>query len=129
MAILAECPACRKKQSTKNNICIGKLKGDIPCQADLKTLKQRSKKVKYYISYRIPGTKRKQRMEFVGYSITEARDADGKRKVQKRENKFVFDIKPEAKMTFNELTEWYLSLGKGQRIGLIRHYKDHLEQV
>lgn len=51
-------------------------------------------------------------MEFVGYSVTEARDADGKRKVQKRENKFVFDIKPEAKMTFNDLTEWYLSLEK-----------------
>ena len=110
MAILAECPICRKKQSTKNKVCIGKLKGGFLCEADLEKLKQRSKKVRYYISYRIPGAKGKQRMEFVGYSVTETRDADGKRKVQKRENKFVFDIKPEAKMTFNELTDWYLSL-------------------
>ena len=110
MAILAECSICRKKQSTKNKICIGKFKDGIPCEADLEKLKQRSKKVRYYISYRIPGAKGKQRMEFVGYSVTEARDADGKRKVQKRENKFVFDIKPEAKMIFNELTDWYLNL-------------------
>jgi hypothetical protein len=55
-------------------------------------------------------------MEFVGYSVTEARDADGKRKVQKRENKFVFDIKPEAKMNFDELTKWYLSLEKVKKL-------------
>ena len=34
-------------------------------------------------------------MEYVSYSISEARDADGKRKLQKRENKFDFDIKPD----------------------------------
>jgi integrase len=109
MAIMAECPICRKKQSVKNKKCIGKIKG-YPCEANLESYKKQKKKVRYYISYRVPGGKGKQRMEFVGYSITEARDADGKRKVQKRENKFVFDIKPEAKMTFDELTEWYLGL-------------------
>ncbi len=45
------------------------------------------------------------------YSIEDARDADSKRKVQKRENQ-IFDIKPESKMTFQELANWYLNLEK-----------------
>ena len=100
MAILAECPICRKKQATKNKIC--------SCGESLDKAK-RSKRVKYWIQYRMPGGK--QRKEFVGPSIEEARDADGKRKVQKRENR-IFDIMPEAKMTFQELTDWYLNLEK-----------------
>ena len=47
----------------------------------------------------------------VGNFIEEARDADGKRRVQKRENR-IFDIKPESKMTFQELADWYLNLEK-----------------
>ncbi|MFQ6079247.1 MAG: alkaline phosphatase family protein, partial [Thermodesulfobacteriota bacterium] len=70
---------------------------------------KRSKKVRYWIVYRVPGGK--QRWEPVGYSVEEARDAEGKRRGQKRENR-IFDIKPETKMTFNELTEWFLSLEK-----------------
>ena len=108
MAILAQCPVCHKKQSVNHKVCIGKLKGDIPCGAALDKLKK-SKKVKYWISYRLPGGK--QRLEFVGYSIQEARDAEGKRRSQKRENR-IFDIKPDSKMTFNELTDWYLNLSK-----------------
>jgi integrase len=45
----------------------------------------------------------------VGFSIKEAQDAEGKRRSQKRENR-IFDVKPEANMTFNELTKWYLNL-------------------
>ena len=78
------------------------------CGLDLDKAK-RSKKVKYWIQYRLPGGK--QRKELVGYSIEEARDADGKRRVQKRENR-IFDIVPEAKMTFSELARWYLELEK-----------------
>jgi len=100
MAILAECPFCHRKQSVKNRLC--------PCGQDLIQLK-RSKKVKYWISYRLPGGR--QRREAIGDSIEEARDAEGKRRSQKRENR-IFDIKPEAKMTFNELTEWFLGLEK-----------------
>jgi len=100
MAILAECPYCHKKQSVRNKVC--------SCGADLVKLK-RNQKVKYWISYRLPGGK--QRREAVGYSIEEARDAEGKRRSQKRENR-IFDIKPDTKMTFNELTEWYLGLEK-----------------
>ena len=45
MAILAECPFCRNKQAAKNKVC--------KCGADLDKAK-RSKKIKYWISYRIP---------------------------------------------------------------------------
>jgi len=100
MSILAECPFCRRKQATKNKLCF--------CGADLDKLK-RSKKIKYWISYRLSGGK--QRRELVGYSIEEARAADGKRRVQKKERR-IFDMLPEADMTFDELAEWYLGLEK-----------------
>ena len=96
MAVLAECPHCHKKQTVRNKKC--------DCGADLDKLKRQKEKVKYWINFRMPDGK--QRREYVGYSIEEARDADGKRRVQKRENR-IFDILPEAKMTFNELAKWY----------------------
>jgi len=101
MAVLAECPVCHKKQAVKNKRCT--------CGADLDKLKKAKKKVRYWITYRLPGGK--QRREAVGYSIEEARDANGKRRVQKRENR-IFDIKPDAKMNFDELAKWYLDLEK-----------------
>ena len=61
MAILAECPKCRRKQSAKNKICL--------CGQDLDKAK-RSKRVKYWIGYRLPGGK--QRRELVGTSIQDA---------------------------------------------------------
>jgi integrase len=98
MAILAECPVCHIKQSASNRLC--------DCGEDLVKAKK-SKRVRYWINYRLPGGKQKR--ESVGFSIEEAKDADGKRRSQKRENR-IFDIKPDAKMSFNELTEWYLNL-------------------
>jgi len=98
MSILAECPMCRKKQSNKNKRCT--------CGQDLDKAK-RSKRVKYWISYRLPNGK--QRLELIGYSVEEARDAEGKRRSQKRENR-IFDMLPESKISFNELAEWYLGL-------------------
>ena len=97
MAILAECAVCHRKQSAKNRLC--------SCGEDL-VKQKRSKKVKYWIAYRVNG---KQRRELVGYSVEEARDAEGKRRSQKRENR-IFDIIPDAKMSFQELTDWYLGL-------------------
>ena len=108
MAILAECPFCHKKQSTKNRLC--------SCGSDLVKSKG-SKRVRYWISYRLPGGK--QRREVVGYSIEEAKDAEGKRRSQKRENR-IFDIKLETKMTFRELTEWYLGL---EKVKNLRYYR------
>ena len=84
MAILAECPLCHRKQSVKNKLC--------KCGANLDSLKRQKEKVRYWISFRMPGGK--QRREPVGYSIAEARDADGKRRVQKRENR-IFDMLPQ----------------------------------
>ena len=98
MAVLAECPGCHKKQGVKNRLCT--------CGEDLVKAK-RSNKVRYWISYRLPGGK--QTREYVGLSIEEARDADGKRRGQKREHR-IFEILPEAKMTFQELTKWYVNL-------------------
>jgi integrase len=100
MAISAECPYCHKKQATKNKLC--------SCRADLDRFK-RSKKVRYWIDYQLPGGKT--RRESVGYSIEKARDAIGKRRAQKREGR-IFDVKPDIKTTFNELTNWYLGLEK-----------------
>ncbi len=100
MAVLAECLICHKKQSVSNRLC--------DCGEDLVKAKK-SKRVRYWISYRLPGGKQKR--ESVGFSIEEAKDAEGKRRSQKRENR-IFDIKPDAKMSFNELTKWYLNLEK-----------------
>jgi integrase len=107
MAILAQCSTCRNIQSVKNKKC--------KCGENLIQAK-RSQRVKYWIQYRLPGGK--QRKEYVGsfkdlngYSIEDARVAENKRMTQKKENRLM-DIKPDAKMTFRELTEWFLSLEK-----------------
>ncbi len=98
MAVLAECPVCHKKQSVRTKLC--------HCGEDLDKAK-RSQKVRFWISYRLPGGKQKR--EAVGFSIEEARDAEGKRRSQKRENR-IFDIVPEGKMTFQQLADWYTKL-------------------
>jgi integrase len=106
MAILAECPICHKKQATKNKLC--------SCGEELDKAKQ-SKRVKYWISYRLPGGKQKREpvkgKDVKPYSIEDAQAMLSKRVVQKKENK-IFDIKPDAEMTFKELSEWYLGLEK-----------------
>jgi len=114
MAILAECPICRKKQAIRNKRC--------PCGEDLDRAKK-SKRVKYWISIRLPGGK--QRREPVGYSIEEARDAHGKRRVQKREKR-IFDILPESKMTFSELAKWYLEARKDDGLKSLDDIEDDL---
>jgi integrase len=100
MAILAECPICRTKQSNRNKRC--------KCGEDLDKAKKAGR-IKYWITYRLPGGK--QRKEMVGTSIEEARDAEGKRRSQKREGR-IFDMLPESRVTFGELIDWYLNLKK-----------------
>ena len=119
MAIKAECPLCHKKQAVKNKLCA--------CGQDLDKAK-RAKKVKYHIVYRVNG---KQRQEVVGYSIEEARDADGKRRVQKRENR-IFEMLPESKISFEELSKWYLNLVSVKKLASydrISGYIDNFDQV
>lgn len=101
MAILAECPICHKKQKVANKVC--------DCGEKLDKAK-RSKRVRFWITYRLPGGK--QRREAVGFSVEDARTAEGKRKAQKYENPRILQKVPEEKMTFQELTDWYLDLEK-----------------
>ena len=96
MSILAECPFCKRKQSVKNKLC--------KCGENLDKLK-RSRKVRYWINYRLPGGK--QRRESVsafkdlnGYSIEDARIALSKRQIQKREKR-ILDMLPESTITLN----------------------------
>lgn len=100
MAIKAECPLCHKKQAVKNKVCA--------CGQDMDKAKK-AKKVKYHITYRVNGS---QKQEFVGYSIEDARDANAGRRSQKRENKLedMLDIQAEGRMTFSELTAWYVEI-------------------
>lgn len=103
MGILAECPGCRRKQSTKNKKC--------KCGENLVALKK-SKKVRFWIDYRLPsGNKRREAVgAFAGldaYSITDARTALSKRTVQKREKR-ILEMLPGTDLTFQELTDWYL---------------------
>ncbi len=108
MAILAECPLCHKKQRVKNKLC--------KCGQDLDRAKK-SKKVRYWINYLLPNGK--QRREPVAsaddpaaYSIEEARAAEGKRRAQKRETPRILQRAPEERMTFQQLTDWYLGQEK-----------------
>jgi integrase len=100
MAILADCPNCHRKQGNSHKRCIS-------CNENLDKAK-RSGRVKYWIQYRVQG---KQRLEQVGYSIEDAKDAEGKRRGQKRDGKF-FEMMPDSKITFNELTKWWLSVAE-----------------
>ncbi|MFC1881159.1 tyrosine-type recombinase/integrase [Thermodesulfobacteriota bacterium] len=118
MSILAECPMCHKKQATKNKAC--------NCGENLDKAKK-SKKVRYWIAYRMPGGK--QRRESVAtmeglnpYSISDARDAESKRVVQKRENR-VFDMLPESNMTFQELSDWYTDIGSVKKLASYERIK------
>ena len=98
MAIMAECPVCRRVQSKKNKTCT--------CGANLEKLKKQKEKVKYYIVYRVNG-KLKWELPDDPYSVDSAEACLGKRKVQKKEKR-ILDIEPEWNVTFSQLTEWYL---------------------
>jgi integrase len=104
MAILAECPICHKKQSNKNKFC--------KCGEDLDRAK-RSQRVKYWLHYQAGGKQIRKSLAQLGlnpYSIEDARDAEAKRRVDRRERRKIFNERPETKLTFAELAEWYLDL-------------------
>ena len=60
---------------------------------------KRSKRVKYWIYYRLPCGK--QRTEFVGISLQDARDAEGKRRGQKREGR-IFEMLPDLDSLYHD---------------------------
>ena len=117
MSILAECTICKRKQSVKNKLC--------KCGENLDKLK-RSRKVRYWIDYRLPGGK--QRREPVGYSITEARNAESKRRVQKRENRILGFI-TSSKKAFAALIDWYLSLQSVVGLSSARRIRSALNNI
>ena len=115
---------CHKKQAVKNKKC--------SCGEDLDKAKK-SKRLRYWINFRMPdGSQCRQAVgSFEGldpYSIEDARDAESKRKVQKRENR-IFDIKPETKMTFKELANWYLELEKVKSLKYYPTIQIFLKQI
>jgi integrase len=101
MAVLMECPICHTKQAPTNKRCS-------KCTEDLEKAKRRQagNVVRYWIRNRLKG---KQVAEYIGLSLSEARDADGERKAQKRRDPH-FKPKSDHRITFNGLTDWYLKL-------------------
>jgi integrase len=115
MAILAECPICKTRQAVSHKVC--------KCGEKLDKAK-RSGRVRYWIDYGLPGGK--VRREFVGYSIDDARAADGKRKGQKKEGR-IFDILPDSKKTFTQLAAWYLGLDKIKALAFYKGMRRHMD--
>jgi integrase len=99
MAIYAECPTCRKKQSNRNKKC--------KCGENLVKAK-RSERVNYWISYYLPNGKN--RRELISKKLSDAQAAEGKRKAQKYENPAVLEKVADNKTTFKQLTGWYTEL-------------------
>lgn len=115
MSILVECPACHNKQSIKRRLC--------SCGEDLVKAKK-AQRVCYWIDYRVPGGK--QRREKIGYSVEEAKAAEGKRRAQKHENPRVLEKVPDEKTTFKELADWYLNLTSVKKLRSYERVKDCL---
>lgn len=106
MSVLQECPQCRQRQKIKNKRC--------KCGADLDKAK-RSRKVRFWVAFRLPdGTQRQESLQNIAdvdpYSIEDARAVDSKRQVQRKEKVPIFEMRPESKITFLKLAEWYLAL-------------------
>lgn len=117
MAILQECPICKARQRVANKVC--------KCGEQLDKAR-RSGRVRYWITYRLPGGM--QRKEFVGASLEDARAADGKRKGQKREGR-VFDMLPDTKKSFAELSAWFMELEKIKALKSYKALKRHVALI
>ena len=86
---------------------------------------KKGNRLEYWISYRLPNGKQKQ--EPAGKSIEDARAADGKKKYLKREGK-LFDVAQESRLTFGELSKWYLELEKTQGLASYKTIKIYLKK-
>jgi integrase len=69
---------------------------------------KKAQKVRYWIAYRVPGGK--QSWKSIGFSVEEARAAEGKVKAQKYENPGILEKVTWEKKTFAELAAWYIGL-------------------
>ena len=116
MGILAECPACHYMQKLTNKKCS-------KCSEDLVKAK-RSNRAIFWVKHRVPGNRKQhyQRCE----SINDARALDGKRKAQKKENRY-FEMLPENDITFEELSDWYLKLEVVKALKMYAILKVHIK--
>lgn len=115
MAILAECPFCHSKRSMKRKKC--------SCGADLDQLK-RTQKVRYWIDYRDDSGKHRRTPE--GFSLEDAKAADGKVRGKKREGS-ILEITNESRTTYSELIEWYLGLSNVKELVSFERIEDALD--
>jgi integrase len=118
MSILQECPQCRLRQKTGNKQC--------KCGANLDKAK-RSKKIRYWVAFRLPdGTQRQEPLSAIAdvdpCSIEDARAVNAKRQVQRKERD-VFNMLPQASLTFNELAKWYLGLESVKQLASLARIK------
>jgi integrase len=105
MAIQTQCPLCKTRQSMRRKICT--------CGEDLDKAK-RSKRVKYWVAYRLPGGM--QKVECVGDSLDDAKDIDAERRSQKARGGLPY----KSKITFDELAKWYFHLEKVKSLASYR---------
>jgi integrase len=103
MALIQKC-LCGNNQSTGKKVCR-------KCNADLVALRKAGK-IRFYAVTKING---KAVWEFVGTSFQEAKDTEGKRRGQKRENR-ILDIQADGTKTFKELADWYIGLSDRKEI-------------
>jgi integrase len=74
---------------------------------------RRSGKVRYWLAYRENGKLIRRSIAKLGlnpYSLEDAKDAEARRRVDLRENRSIFNEKPETHITLNRLGDWYLGL-------------------
>lgn len=116
MAILIECPHCRRKQKITHKHCTNKRCVSNKDGANLGDFDKwkRKKKVRFWVSYQVDG---RQKREAVGFSIKAARDAEAKRVSQKRDlgSRFYQKLQ-EDQQTFKEISEWHLDLQSVKRL-------------
>jgi len=105
MAVQAQCPLCKKRQSLRNKIC--------SCGENLDKSK-RSKRAKYWVAYRLPGGK--QKTEYIGTSLDDAKDVDAERRSQRAKGNLPY----KSRITFDQLRKWYVSLEKVKALASYR---------
>ena len=117
MAILQECPNCRKRLSIKRKICsrcstnVGKFSGKV-----------------YWVSVYVNGTKKRER---IGRSKTAAKQREREILKLRTEERFI-DKDPSAHITLGELCQWYLNLPEVKsKDSYLRdtHFVNHLKRL
>lgn len=102
MSVLAECPACRRKQALTNKVCK-------KCGFNLVNAKK-SNKVPFHVRRWVPG-QNKYRSELVGTSLKEAKEKDAEYKADNRKVATgLIDNIPAIDLSFEDLGGWFMGL-------------------